>query len=178
MATRGKPKKLDAEGLWQYALRALGMRAHSVNELRQKLARRADSPAAVTETMDKLGDYGLTDDAKFSESLAAARLQNKGFGRFRVLNELRSKRVALSVAESAINIAYAGAEEGELIKKFLDRKYRGKDLATFLKDPKNTGSVYRRLRLAGFSSAGSLSALKAYSTQIDELSPPPDDELT
>jgi regulatory protein len=178
MATRGKPRKLDAEGLWQYALRTLGMRAHSVNELRQKLARRADSPAAVTETMDKLSGYGLTDDAKFSEALAATRLQNKGFGRFRVLNELRAKRVASTVAESAIDAAYAGTDEGELIKKFLDRKYRGKDLATLLKEPKNIGSVYRRLRLAGFTSDGSLLVLKTYSTQIDELSPPPEDELS
>ena len=105
MATRSKPKKLDANGLWNYALRALGTRAHSVSELRQKLSRRADSPQAVSETMSKLSEYALTDDRKFSEALASARLQNQGFGRFRVLNELRSKRVAPSVAEKAINDA-------------------------------------------------------------------------
>ena len=172
MATRGTPKKLNAEGLWQYALRTLGSRAHSANELRQKLCRRADSPGTVTETMNKLRDYGLTDDAKFSESFASSRLQNQGFGRLRVLNELRSKRVSSAVAEAAINTAYAGAEELDLIKKFLDRKYRGKDLGDLLKDRKNIASVYRRLRLAGFSSNGSLSVLKNYSSSVDELDPP------
>lgn len=176
MATRGTPKKLDAEGLWNYALRALGTRAHSVNELRQKLLRRADSPATVTETLHKLAEYGLTDDAKFSESLAAARLQNQGFGRYRVLNELRAKRVAPSVAETAINSAYSGTEEKALIKNFLDRKYRGKDLVTLLDDQKNVANVYRRLRLAGFSSSASLSVLKNYSGAIDELNAPEEED--
>jgi regulatory protein len=174
MAMRSKPKKLDADGLWNYALRALGTRAHSVNELRQKLTRRADSPDAVTDAMTKLGDYGLTDDQKYSEALASARLHNQGFGRFRVLNELRSKRVANTVAETAIENAYSGVEEVELIKSFLARKYRGKHLPTILREQKNLASAYRRLRLAGFSSSASLAVLKQYSQEVDELNAPDD----
>jgi regulatory protein len=175
MATRSKPKKLDAEGLWNYALRALASRAHSLNELRQKLSRRADSPAALTEALQKLAEYGLTDDSKFSEAVALARLQNQGFGRFRVLNELRSKRVAPQVAESAITKVYSGTEESELIRQFLERKYRGKDLPNLLQDQKNVAAAYRRLRVAGFSSSASLAALKRYSTQIEDFEEPPDD---
>ena len=37
-----KPRHLDAEGLWNYALRALGGRAHSSGEMREKLGRRAE----------------------------------------------------------------------------------------------------------------------------------------
>ncbi len=177
MAIRGKPKKLDADGLWNYALRALGGRAHSANELKQKLSRRAESPEALNAIVAKLAEYSFTDDSKFSETLASARLQSQGFGRFRVLNELRTKRVAQPVAEAAIEKAYAGTEEMELIRKFLDRKYRGKNLATFLSEQKNLSSAYRRLRVAGFSSGGSLSVLKGYSTQVDETNPPEDEEL-
>jgi len=175
MAMRSKPKQLDAGGLWNYALRVLGSRAHSVNELRQKLSRRADSPAAVSETLNKLHEYGLTDDRKYSEALASTRLQNQGFGRFRVLNELRSKRVAQSVAETAINHAYSGTEEIALIRSFLERKYRGKDLPLLFKDPKNLAGAYRRLRVAGFSSSASLSVLKQYSSEADELNAPEED---
>ena len=176
MATRGKPKKLDAEGLWNYALRALGSRAHSVNELRQKLSRRADSPSAVTDAMNKLKEYGLTDDQKYSEAVATARLQNQGFGRFRVLNELRSKRVAQTVAETAVSTAYSGVEETELIKNFLARKYRGKDLRSLLADQKQLASAYRRLRVAGFSSNSSLSVLKQYSKELDEINVPEEED--
>lgn len=176
MATHSKPKKLDAEGLWNYALRALGTRAHSVNELRQKLSRRATTPDAVSDAMHKLNEYGLTDDQKYAEALASSRLQNQGFGRFRVQNELCAKRVAKTTVETALNHAYSGVEENELIKNFLTRKYRGKDLRTLLADPKQLASAYRRLRLAGFSSSGSLSVLKQFSSGIEEWNAPAEDD--
>jgi len=175
---RSKPRKLDADGLWNYALRVLGGRAHSANELKQKLSRRAESPEALSMTVAKLGEYGLTDDRKFSETLASARLQSQGFGRFRVMNELRTKRVAQPIAEAAIEKAYSGTEEADLIGNFLDRKYRGKNLRVFLSEKKNLASAYRRLRVAGFSSTGSLSVLKRYSAQVDEIDPPENEELS
>jgi len=159
---RGKPKKLDAEALWGYALRALGQRAHSASELRQKLSRRAESAGDVNIAMEKLRDYGFADDQKFSEAFAASRLQNQGFGRFRVLRELQSKRVASTVAEDAIEKTFAGMEEQDLISRFLHKKYRGKDLTEFFKEEKNLASAYRRLRTAGFSSSCSLSVLRRY----------------
>ena len=162
MAARGKPKKLDADGLWQYALRVLGQRAHSVAELRQKLSRRANSAADLENAMAKVREYELTNDKKFSEAFVSSRLQNQGFGRFRILRELRAKRVAPTVAERAVEDAFASTDELALIHRFLDRKYRGKNLAEMLKEEKNLASAYRRLRTAGFSSSGSFSVLKRY----------------
>jgi regulatory protein len=162
MAAPRKPKKLDAEQLWEYALRVLGQRAHSANEIRSKLLRRAEHAADVTAAMAKLREYGLADDTKFSEAFAASRLQNQGFGRFRVLRDLRSKRVDQSVAEAVVGKTFANTNEVELIQKYLDRKYRGKNLADFFKEQKNVASAYRRLRTAGFSSSGSLSVLNRY----------------
>ena len=178
MARAAKPKKLDEEALWQYALRALGQRAHSASELKQKLSRRANSPADVSAVMRKLQEYELTDDRKFSEAFAASRLQNQGFGRFRVVRELRARRVAPSIVENAVEKAFAGAFEDDLIQRFLERKYRGKDLRELLKEEKALAGVYRRLRTAGFSSSGSLSALKRYSSkEWDEPPEEPESEL-
>ncbi|MGI9072148.1 MAG: regulatory protein RecX [Bryobacteraceae bacterium] len=170
MAVRGKPKKLDSGGLWEYALRVLGQRAHSANELRQKLSKRSESAADVAAVMGKLRDYGLADDTKFSEAFASSRLQNQGFGRFRVLRDLRSKRVSGNIAEAAVEKTFAGRDEAELIQRFLERKYRGKKLDEFLKEEKNLASVYRRLRTAGFSSGKSFSILKRYAHQIEDWS--------
>ncbi len=147
-------------------MRALGQRAHSATELRQKLSRRAESPADVNAAMAKLREYGFADDQKFSEAFAASRLQNQGFGRFRVLRDLQSKRVAPAVAEDAVEKTFAGTDEPDLIQRFLERKYRGKDLAEFFKEEKNLASAYRRLRTAGFSSSGSLSVLKRYASDV------------
>jgi regulatory protein len=170
MAVRGKASKLDSEGLWEYALRVLGQRAHSANELRQKLSKRSESAADVAAVMGKLREYGLADDKKFSEAFASSRLQSRGFGRFRVLRDLRSKSVSGNVAEAAVEKTFAGTDEVELIQRFLERKYRGKKLDEFLKEEKNLASVYRRLRTAGFSSSNSLSILKRYARQVEDWS--------
>jgi len=176
MARGRQPRKLDAEGLWEYALRLLGQRAHSAGEVKQKLARRALSIADVSAAMVKLREYGLADDMKFSEAFAAARLQNRGFGRFRVLRELQSKRVPRSTAESAVEIAFSGTDELQLIEQFLVRKYRGSDLGALFKNEKNLAAAYRRLRLAGFSSNNSLSVLRRYANSAEEWNEPVEDE--
>jgi regulatory protein len=167
---------LDENSLWEYALRVLSQRAHSAGEIKRKLSRRADSPASVTAVMTKLGEYGLADDQKFSEMFASSRLQNSGFGRFRVLQDLRSKQVSSNTAEAAVNAVFSETDENQLIEQFLNRKYRKIELSTFLAEEKNLSSAYRRLRLAGFSSSGSIAALKRHSRRTDEFEEPPEDE--
>lgn len=175
MAGRGKPKKLDAEGLWEYALRVLGQRAHSTGELRQKLLRRALSVADVDSTLAKLREYELTNDQKFSEAFATARLQNQGFGRFRVLRDLQSRRVGPTIAQRAVEKTFGDLDELALIQRYLDRRYRGKDLAEFLKEEKHLASAYRRLRAAGFTASGSLSVLRRYRHEAQDWSEPDDE---
>lgn len=163
------PRKLDVDGLWEYALRILAQRANSSSELRQKLSRRADSPASVTTVLVKLREYGFADDAKFSEAFAAARLQNQGFGRMRVLHDLRNKRVAGPVAQTAVDKAFTGVDEKDLARQYLERKYRHKNLQDLLRDEKQLAAAYKRLRTAGFTSRASLDVLRSYSTRADEL---------
>ncbi len=167
MAGRRVPKKLNETELWDYALRILGRRAHSIGELKQKLAARAESRPDIDTTLEKLRQYGFADDRKFSEAFAGSRLQNQGFGRMRILHELRSKRISPAIAAKAVEKAFDGTDELQLIQNFLDRKYRGKDLKKFLQEEKNLASTYRRLRVAGFSSAASLRVLKRYSQRAD-----------
>ena len=175
MAVRGKPKKLNSEALWDYALSALGRQAQSAGQIRQKLARRAETPSDVAEVLAKLREYNLVDDQKFSEGFANSRLQNQGFGRFRVLRELQAKRVASSVAKQAVEKTFADTEEPELVQNFLARKFRGKDLREYLKEEKNLASAYRRLRTAGFSTRSSLDALKRYTNSFEEFEEPEED---
>jgi regulatory protein len=157
-----KQSKLDEGGLWNYALRVLARKAYSAGEIRQKLSQRAASISDVPAVLTKLREYGFADDEKFSEAFAQSRLRNEGFGRSRVLRDLRTKRVSPKVAEQAIEKTFAGTSEAELIDNFLARKYRSKDLTVFLKEEKNLASAYRKLRLAGFTSNATLSALKRH----------------
>jgi regulatory protein len=168
MAQR-RPRKLDAEALWQYALRAIGGRAHSISELRDKLRQRAENEPDVESVLGRLKRYGYLDDRRLAESYAASRLENEGLGRLRVLRDLRRKRVAPAVAEQAVRSTYSQADEVALIEAYLERKYRKIPLKAYLAEPRHLASAYRRLRLAGFGSANAIRVLKRYAAEAEML---------
>jgi regulatory protein len=170
------PRRLDSEALWQYALRALGSRAHSVSELRRKLERRATSAADIPGVLARLKDYGYLDDKRYAEAVASWRLESQGLGKARALSDLRKKRIAPAVAEKAVAEAYREADEVALIEAFLRRKYRNVPLDALLSEPRKLASAYRRLRVAGFGSANSLRVLKRFAREPELLDGLEDDD--
>jgi regulatory protein len=163
------PQPLDREKLLNVALRALGGRAHSSGELREKLRRRAQSDEDVDAVLAKLKEAGYLNDRKFAEAYAAARLEDQGLGKMRVLRDLRQRRVAPKLAEQVTELTYRQTNETELIEEFLRRKYRGKQLGVFLSEEKNLASAFRRLRYAGFSAGQSIRVLKRFASQPEVL---------
>jgi regulatory protein len=168
MAKR-QPQPLDREKLLSVALRALGGRAHSSGELREKLRRRARNQEDVDAVLAKLKEAGYLNDRRFAESYAAARLQNQGLGKMRVLRDLRQRRVAPKLAEQVTDRTYEQTNEANLIEEFLRRKYRGKQLGVFLSEEKNLAGAFRRLRYAGFSAGQSIRVLKRFASQPEVL---------
>src|SRR5208282_1075603 len=124
MAKR-QPQLLDRDKLLNVALRALGGRAHSSGELREKLRRRAQNSEDVDQVLAKLKEAGYLNDRQFAESYATARLQDQGLGKMRVLRDLRQRRVAPQLAEQVTERTYAQTDEAGLIEEYLRRKYRG-----------------------------------------------------
>ncbi len=167
--TLRKPKLLPADQLLNLALRALGGRAHSTGELREKLRRRAERAEDVDAVLAKLKQAGYLDDRRFAEHFASARLENEGLGKMRVLRDLRQRRVSGNLAEQVTERAYRDTDEVRLIEDFLKRKYRGKQLGPFLAEEKNLAAAFRRLRYAGFSPSGSIRVLKRYARQPEAL---------
>src|SRR5262252_11051293 len=106
-----KPRQLDREGLWNYALRALGGRAHSTGEMREKLRRRAARMTDVDEVIERLKDSKYLDDRRFAEGFASARLSNERFGKTRVLQDLRDRRIAPGLAEKTVGEVYRDVDE-------------------------------------------------------------------
>lgn len=168
-ARKHAPKLLDADSLIDFALKALGARSLSAGELRQKLLKRAESPETVEAVLTSLKERGYLDDSRFAENYATARRDNQGFGKMRVLRDLRQRRVAPSLAERAVSEAYGTVDEKELVEQFLARKYRSVELGKYLQEPKNLASAFRRLRYAGFSGGAAITVLKRYAAQADEL---------
>ncbi len=137
--------------------------------MRDKLRRRAQSDEDVDAVLAKLKDSGYLNDRSFAENYAAARLQNQGLGKMRVLRDLRQRRVAPKLAEQVTERTYEKTNETELIEDFLRRKYRGKQLNVFLSEEKNLAGAFRRLRYAGFSAGQSILVLKRFASQAEVL---------
>ena len=64
-----------------------------------------------------------------------------------------------------------------MIQRFLERRYRGKNLKEYLKEEKNLASAYRRLRTAGFTSSASLKVLKRFTQVSEDWEEPPEPDL-
>lgn len=167
--TQRPAAKLDLDGLRGYALRVLSQRGLSVTELRRKLLLRAETPSDIDTVIEALKSYGYLDDRRLSDGIAGSRAQSGTIGSQRVLRDLLKKRVAPGVAREAVTQAFKDIDEPARIREYLERKMRGKNLAEYLKEPKNLASLYRKLRVAGFSSPSSIRVLKSFSSHADEL---------
>ena len=168
-------RRLEAEALYEYAVKALAGRAHSAGELRQKLVRKAARAEDVDAVVARLKEYGYLDDRRFAESYAAVRLENQRFGRNRVLRDLRAHRVAPAMAERTVDKVYAKVNEEELIEDFLRRKYCTETREGLFQDEKSLAAAYRRLLRAGFGSGNVVGVLKRFAKDpglLDSFEPP------
>ena len=171
-----KPRKLADEELFEYAVKCLGMRAFSTGDLRSKLQMRAARPAAVDAVVDRLKDVGYLDDKRFAENFAAARMQNDGFGRQRLLTDLRARRISGNLASEAVDRALEGKEEADLIDAYIERRMSSLAAAGRIDDDRKLASAYRRLRRAGFTSGPILAALKRLAARPELIEEPPEEE--
>ncbi|MEP6539314.1 MAG: RecX family transcriptional regulator [Bryobacteraceae bacterium] len=145
------------------------MRALTVSELREKLKRRAQEAGDVDGVLAKLKEYGYLNDNQFAETFANARRENQGFGKRRVLQDLKQRRVAPKLAEQAVAQTFEGVDETPMIEQFLARKFRGKKLSEYLQEPKHLAAAFRRLQYAGFGAGPSIQVLKRYAARAEEL---------
>lgn len=170
-----KKRLLDAGGLWSYALKVLGGRAHSTGELKEKLRRRASRLADVEDILARLKDNGYLNDQRFAENFAASRLSNDKFGRTRVIQDLRQRRVAPALAERAARQVYQDVNEESLIEEWVRRKYRLASREHLFEEDKDLAAAYRRLVRAGFRTGDIVRVLKRFAKDpglLDNFEPP------
>lgn len=150
MFSRSRPRKLDTEDeLYDVALRALMRRAHSVQEMKQKLARCSDNELLVRVVMARLKENGQLDDERFAQQFTRNRTQSRKQGKFRIARELRSRGISDRHINSALEGSATQTEQGEMVRQRIERKlksYRGEI------DDKKIASIYGSLLRAGFPS--------------------------
>ncbi len=93
------------------ALKLLGRRAYAVQEMQTALARKGYVAADITETLSRLHEHQLLDDAAYARGRARYRAEVSRWGRQRIAQELRAKGVATEVAAAALAALTEGAQE-------------------------------------------------------------------
>lgn len=121
------------------ALRLLGVRARSRDELRRRLRQAGHSEDETEAALADLERVGLIDDAAFAAEVVRWKLDRQGYGHRAALTSLRQRGVGREVAERAV--AEAGWEEDEEARAVQVAEARLPRLAAL--DP---GTAYRRLQ--------------------------------
>jgi len=153
--SRSRPRKLDTEDeLYDVALRALMRRAHSVQEMKQTLARRTDNELLVRVVMARLKENGQLDDERYAQQFTRDRTQSRKQGKFRIQRELRARGVPDGVINSALEESAAQTDAAATVRQRIERKlksFRGPVTGKKLGD-KKIASIYGSLLRAGFPS--------------------------
>jgi regulatory protein len=172
----GKPRKLAAEELYEYAVKSLSARAQSTGDLKAKLRLRAADLSDADRIVERLKDNGYLNDRRYAESFATMRVENEGFGKMRVVNDLRARRVAPDLAATAVDQAMGDKSEAEQIDAFIDRRMSSISKPGAIDDERKLAGAYRKLRRAGFSTGPVLAALRKRAAHPEVLEDPPAEE--
>lgn len=157
-------------------MKTLGARAYSTGDLRSKLWQRAANAADADAAIERLKEIGYLDDRRFAEGYASARVENEGFGRMRVLQDLRARRISGDLAERAVKHAIGERSEEELIDAFMARRMHSVIAGGPIEDERKLAAAYRKLRRAGFTSGAILKALKRVAARPEEIEEPAEEE--
>jgi regulatory protein len=142
------PRKLNSElALYDYALKALMRRAHSVFEMRRALEQRAEDAAHVAAVLAQLKQRHYLDDARYAKQFARQQALHRRRGRHRIARELRKRGVPDRHIDAALEEVLAEVDEGAAIRKRIERKL--KSLRGPL-DQRKRAALYASLLRAGF----------------------------
>jgi regulatory protein len=130
----------------QRALKFLGFRARSEQEVRVKLAQLGFPQRTVETTLERLLTLNLLNDEQFARAWALTRVERQGFGPLRVEKELRTKGVSQSLIDRIVGEAIGPKQGKERAQVFLEKRFGNKDL----RDPKVRRRVVGLLQRRGY----------------------------
>jgi regulatory protein len=138
--TRRRPKPNNAAGresatpldpekarsrVFQRAIKLLAAKQRSVMELRERLLeRRGASETVVESVISRLREYGYLDDARFAQSYASLRVQQRPVGRQRLQRDLWLKQIDKATADAALDQVFETTPEVDLLNRAIEKRIR------------------------------------------------------
>ena len=80
----------------------LSYRAHSVEEVRRKLAEKGFSPLTITRTVDRIKELGYLNDGEYAYNFACSSLVHKQWGTLRIQDALINKGVSQEIVNHTV----------------------------------------------------------------------------
>ena len=110
------------------ALKFLGYRARTKEQVRIKLTQLGFSQTTVEATVERLRSLNLLNDETFARDWAMTRATNHGHGLQRIERELRQKGISESLIGPILQETFAEQGERERAKALVQKRFAGKDL--------------------------------------------------
>ena len=85
---------------------------------------RGATKAVVEEVIERLREYGYLDDARFAQSFASLRVQQRPIGRQRLERDLWLKKIDKPTIEAALDQVFEVMPESDLINRALEKRIR------------------------------------------------------
>ena len=111
------------------ALKFLGYRARTEEQVRLKLTQLGFPQTAVEATLERLRSLNFLNDETFARDWAVTRATNHGYGLQRIARELRQKGISESLMGPILQETFAERGELERAKSLLEKKFKDQDLS-------------------------------------------------
>jgi len=139
--------KSDLSGAQDYALKLLGYRERSRQEIQVRMERKGFQREVIEKVLRYLESQKYLDDRRFAELWTQGRLK-KRYGKGRVILELREKGVNQEIIDEVVKKAYSSVDEIGMALDLVKRK--GYNLE-WIEDQRVARRVSEFLRRRGFS---------------------------
>ena len=142
------------------ALYLLEFRDYSRRDLEKRLRKDFDEPSACA-AVDYMEEIGAINDARYAENMIRHLVQQKHYGRRRILQELSLKGIDRDIAEDSLE-GFELDETAEIIELL-----KGK-FARDLGDPKGINRTIASLTRYGYSYGDIRDALREYTDRLED----------
>ena len=149
---------MSAASAYLAGLQLLARRELSEAQLRQRLTRRGHGTEEVDAAVARLLEERALDDRRVAEAIARTETRVRGRGRLRVKRQIEAAGISASLAQDAVDAAFADVDADALLAAAIERRLRGR--AT-IADDREFQRLYRYLVSQGFDIDRIISALRS-----------------
>jgi regulatory protein len=151
-------RKDSPKAAYFLALRWLTARELSEGQVRERLARRGYTDAAISPAIVRLIQDRTLNDRRAATAVARTEAKVRRRGPRRVLGTLLAMRVDRELAKEVVRDLFDETDEQELLELTLEKRLRGKPER--LKDPRERRKIHAYLVRQGFSASAAAGAMR------------------